>query len=99
MTRTLQFPGCCFLAGYERPRTYGMSVRTYIPFRNIPTHLPSSSLPPPFPGFVSEPTIRMNKHLGIPVDPPIEFLVRGRRILDADFVADDEAGLGFTGDD
>jgi hypothetical protein len=41
----------------------------------------------------------MNKHLGIAIDPLVELLVRDGRILDADLMADDEAGFGFAGDD
>lgn len=41
----------------------------------------------------------MNQHLGVPVDPLVELVIRHFSILDTDLVADDEAGLGLAGDD
>ncbi len=41
----------------------------------------------------------MNEHLRVAIDPLVELLVGVRRLLDADLVADDEAGFGFSGDD
>lgn len=41
----------------------------------------------------------MNQHLGVAIDALIELLVRLRRVVDVDVVADDEAGLGAAGDD
>lgn len=41
----------------------------------------------------------MDKHLGVPFNPLVEFLVRNFRVFEADFVADDEARLGSASDD
>lgn len=43
--------------------------------------------------------MRMDEHLGIPVDALIEFLVRDRGVGEGDVVADDEARVGAAGDD
>lgn len=41
----------------------------------------------------------MNKHLGVPINPLVEFFICLWRVLDRDLVADDEAGLRPTIDD
>ena len=50
-----------------------------------------------FPMPFSKFAIRMNEHLRIAINSLVEFLVCVRCLLDADLVADDEAGLGFSG--
>jgi hypothetical protein len=52
--------------------------------------------PPPRP---LEATVGMDKHLGVPFDPLVEFFVRNFRVFEADFVADDEARPGSASDD
>lgn len=41
----------------------------------------------------------MDEHLGIPFHALVELVVRGRRLVEVDVVAHDEAGLGFARDD
>jgi hypothetical protein len=48
---------------------------------------------------LSKRPIRMDQHLGIAILSPVELLVRGRRLVDADLVRDDEGGGGAAGDD
>lgn len=41
----------------------------------------------------------MDQHLGVPLDSLVELLVCDLGLVDADFVAYDEGGLGLAGDD
>jgi len=44
-------------------------------------------------------SIGMEQNLGIPINSAIKLVIRLNSLIEADFVADDETGLGNTGDD
>lgn len=71
-------------------------------FSIVESRISQSGTMPPLPSRLtlsSETSVGMDQHLGVPIYAPVELVVRGLRIVDANLVRDDEARPGFAGND